>query len=85
MGRLGEGGGSGGAWLCRQSGIIPDLLDGIEELVWVTAVDGHRLIDANRSFERVCGRGVAQFQAETGQWPEVIHPEDRTRVGDFFR
>jgi len=53
------------------------LVSELNDVVWTASADGHRIIDVNRSFEKLYGVSVKVIQENPHFWLEAVHPDDR--------
>ncbi len=56
------------------------ILDNLDQVVWMTPPDKHRMIYVSPAYERIWGRSCASLYASPGEWMQAIHPDDRERV-----
>jgi PAS domain S-box-containing protein len=57
-----------------------EVVETIDDVVWISDVDKSRVPYASRAFERIWGRPAGDAASSARQWLESIHPEDRERV-----
>lgn len=53
------------------------LVNQLNDIVWVAKGDGTQLIDLNHSFEKYFGYPSSEFSNNPKKWLEIVHPEDR--------
>jgi PAS domain S-box-containing protein len=70
--------------LAESEGRFRLMAEHIPEVLWIEALEPHRLLYASPSFERVWGRPVADVYREPDLWQQAIHPEDRQRIGAMY-
>ncbi len=60
-------------------------LDGIlrssKEIIWFASMAPEKILFLNEISEKIYGRPVEEFYKNPNLWLEVVHPEDRERVG----
>jgi PAS domain S-box-containing protein len=56
------------------------LADNIQEVFWLTEPATNKVLYVSPAYERIWGRTCASLYAESEQWLNSIHPEDRDRV-----
>ena len=59
---------------------LSGVLDSIDNVVWSISLVGKELLYLNPAAERVYGRPVRDFFADSSLWPRTLHPNDRDRV-----
>jgi len=59
---------------------LSGVLDSIDNVVWSLSLVGKELLYLNPAAERVYGRPVRDFFADSSLWPRTLHPDDRDRV-----
>ena len=59
---------------------LSGVLDSIDNVVWSLSLVGKELLYLNPAAERVYGRPVRDFFADSSLWPRTLHPNDRDRV-----
>ncbi len=52
----------------------------IDEIFWMGTADNSELLYLSPSFEKICGRPVADIYAKPSEWFQLVHPEDRDQV-----
>lgn len=60
------------------------LIEDLRDVVFLFSMDGSRLFIVNPAFETIYGRPLQDLAAAPGLWMEVIHPEDRERIGPML-
>ncbi len=53
------------------------LINQLNDLVWRATVDGSKVLDINKSFERIYGISATEFNSNPELWIEMVHPDDR--------
>jgi PAS domain S-box-containing protein len=56
------------------------VVENINEVFWLSEVDGRRVLYVSPRFEEVWGQSCAALYASPLRWLESVHPEDRGRV-----
>ena len=56
------------------------LINHMNDIVWIADGDGTNMIDLNNTFEKFYGYPVSEFQQNPNLWFEVVHPEDKEKV-----
>ena len=59
---------------------LSGVLDSIDNVVWSVSLVGQELLYLNPAAERVYGRPVCDFFADSSLWWSIVHPDDRDRV-----
>ena len=59
---------------------LSGVLDSIDNVVWSISLVGKELLYLNPAAERVFGRPVREFFADSNLWSRTVHPDDRDRV-----
>jgi diguanylate cyclase (GGDEF)-like protein/PAS domain S-box-containing protein len=63
---------------------LSGVLDSIDDVVWSMAQVERELLYLNPAAERVYGRPVRDFFADSSLWLRIVHPDDRDRVQACF-
>jgi diguanylate cyclase (GGDEF)-like protein/PAS domain S-box-containing protein len=63
---------------------LSGVLDSIDNVVWSISMDESKLLYLNPAAERVYGRPVRDFFADSSLWLGIVHPDDRHRVRASF-
>lgn len=63
---------------------LSGLLDSIDNVVWSASPDRQQLLYLNPAAERVYGRPVGDFFADSDLWLKTVHLDDRQRVQSWF-
>ncbi|TWU09135.1 Signal transduction histidine-protein kinase BarA [Symmachiella macrocystis] len=71
--------------LPERAALLAKLLASTNDLVWCTDLAGDQLLYLNGAAERIYGRPLADFVANSRLWLELVHPEDRERVNNNLR
>jgi PAS domain S-box-containing protein len=58
--------------------------ENIEEIFWITDLEGSSTIYISPAYERITGRSCESLYAEPKSWRDSIHPEDRPRMEETF-
>lgn len=53
------------------------LVNQLNDIVWIAKGDGTELIDVNNSFETYFGYPSSEFAKNPNLWLEIVHPEDK--------
>lgn len=53
------------------------LVNQLNDIVWVAKGDGTQLIDLNHSFEKYFGYPSSEFAKNPNMWLDIVHPEDK--------
>jgi len=64
----------------EQIAVFAELVDTIDEVLWVRDLVEERLLYVSPAFERIWGRPVADLLRSPSLWMETIHPDDREKV-----
>lgn len=56
------------------------LVNQLNDIVWVAKGDGTKIIDLNNSFEKYFGYPSAEFTKNPNLWSDIVHEEDREIV-----
>ena len=59
---------------------LSGVLGSIDNIVWSISLVGKKLLYLNPAAERVYGRPVHDFFADSSLWSRIVHPDDRDRV-----
>lgn len=57
------------------------VVENIREVFWMTDAEGSQLLYISPAYETIWGRSAANLIASPHRWLEMVHPEDRARVG----
>ena len=57
-----------------------EVVQNIEEVFWMTDLEGTEMIFVSAAFEKIWGRTCASLYASPQAWMDAIHPDDRERV-----
>ncbi len=60
------------------------LADTFADVVWIVEPRRQRTVYISRGFERLCQRPVTELLERFATWLEIVHPDDRERVGAAF-
>lgn len=60
------------------------IAENIEEMFWITDLEGSSTIYISPAYERITGRSRESLYAEPKSWRDIIHPEDRPRMEATF-
>ena len=60
------------------------IAENIEEMFWITDLEGSNTIYISPAYERITGRSCESLYAAPKSWREYIHPEDRPRMEATF-
>ncbi len=71
--------------LPERAALLAKLLASTNDLVWCTDLAGDQLLYLNGAAERIYGRPLADFVANSRLWLELVHPEDRENVNQNLR
>ncbi|QDT48505.1 Signal transduction histidine-protein kinase BarA [Symmachiella dynata] len=71
--------------LPERAALLAKLLASTNDLVWCTDLSGDQLLYLNGAAERIYGRPLADFVANSRLWLELVHPEDRENVNQNLR
>ena len=63
---------------------LSGVLDSIDNVVWSISLQGKELLYLNPAAERMYGRPVCDFFADSSLWSRLVHPDDRDRVKGCF-
>ena len=63
---------------------LSGVLDSIDNVVWSISLQGKELLYLNPAAERIYGRPVCDFFADSSLWSRLVHPDDRDRVMGCF-
>src|SRR5437870_6295546 len=66
--------------LAESEGRFRLMAENVPEVLWIEALDPHRMLYASPSYERIWGRPVGELYRDPGLWLEAIHPDDREPV-----
>ena len=58
--------------------------ENIQDVLWLTDMQEHRVLYVSPAFEVIWGRSAAQLYASSEAWLDGIHPDDRARVKEAF-
>ena len=61
------------------------LADTIEEVFWLNEVETGRIVYVSPAYEHIWGRSCEALYANSRDWIDAIHPDDRERVYQAFR
>jgi PAS domain S-box-containing protein len=64
------------------AGLMPQLLEMVNDLVFSLAPDGSRLLFINRTAERIYGRPIGELIQSSDLWIECVHEQDRAELLD---
>ena len=53
------------------------LVNQLNDMIWMANVDGTDIVDLNGSFEKIYGYPSSEFKKNPNLWIEVVHPDDR--------
>ena len=74
-------GGYASAWeVMHETEFYASLLDHLDDLVWVTSLDGQHLLYINAAASLLYGRPVSELASDDQAWFEGIHADDRPAV-----
>lgn len=60
------------------------IAENIEEMFWITDLEGSSTIYISPAYERITGRSCESLYAAPKSWRDGIHPEDRPRMDATF-
>lgn len=61
------------------------LAEAIQDVFWMTELDGFKAVYVSPAYERIWQRPLEKLYQDTGEWAQGIHPEDRDRVWESFQ
>jgi len=67
-------------YLMEHLAVFSELVDNIDEVLWMRDLVEERLLYVSPAFARIWGRPVDDLLRSPALWMESIHPEDRERV-----
>lgn len=56
----------------------------IQEVFWVTSLDGHEMIYISPAYETIWGHTCKSLYENPTDWIDAIHPQDRKRISTLF-
>ena len=60
------------------------LAENMQEVFWISSLDGRKILYVSPSYEEIWGRTCQDLHANPQDWIEAIHPDDRERVREVF-
>jgi two-component system NtrC family sensor kinase len=60
---------------------LEQILNALDNVVWSITPDTFETLFLNPAAEKVYGRPIADFMADSNLWFQTVHPDDRKRVG----
>jgi two-component system cell cycle sensor histidine kinase/response regulator CckA len=68
------------AALASQLEIFLQVIDQLDQAVWVSDVKSNRILYVSPVHEQIWGRSLQELYGSHGSWIDTIHPDDRERV-----
>ncbi len=53
------------------------LVNQLNDIVWIAKGDGSELVDLNNSFEKIYGYSSSEFNKDPNFWMKIVYPEDK--------
>ncbi len=63
---------------------LESILGSLNDVVWSASAQTRELLYLNPAFERIYGRSRQEFFKNPELWRQVVHPDDRSRVTQFW-
>lgn len=61
-----------------------ELTENLDEIFWMTSIDGEQIIYVSPAYENIFGRNLDEFEQNPKVWMDYILPEDRPAVQEAF-